>query len=41
VLFAGGAPDVCHVIVGGRFVVRDGEHVSLDVPRELSMAIGP
>jgi formiminoglutamate deiminase len=41
VLFAGGAPDVRHVIVGGRFVVRDGEHVDLDVPRELSMAIGP
>ena len=41
VLFAGGAPDVRQVMVDGRFVVRDGKHVSLDVPRELSMAIGP
>ena len=29
------------MMVDGRFVVRDGKHVSLDVPRELSMAIGP
>jgi formiminoglutamate deiminase len=42
VVFAGGAADVRHVMVGGRFVVRDGEHVSLDVPRELAAAVcGP
>jgi formiminoglutamate deiminase len=39
VVFAGSAPDVRHVIVGGRFVVRDGAHVALDVPRELEAAI--
>ena len=32
--------DVRDVIVGGRFVVRDGAHVSLDVARELPAAIG-
>jgi cytosine/adenosine deaminase-related metal-dependent hydrolase len=36
VVFAGVAPDVRHVIVGGRFVVRDGRHVDLDVARELA-----
>lgn len=39
VVFAGAAEDVRDVIVGGRFVVRDGRHVSLDVPHELSRAI--
>jgi cytosine/adenosine deaminase-related metal-dependent hydrolase len=39
VVFAGAAADVCDVIVGGRYVVRDGVHVSIDVPRELSRAI--
>jgi formiminoglutamate deiminase len=39
VVFAGGAADVRDVIVGGRFVVRDGAHVSLDVPRELASAL--
>ena len=39
VVFAGAAADVRDVIVGGRFVVRDGTHVSLDVPRELAAAI--
>jgi formiminoglutamate deiminase len=38
-VFAGGAADVRDVIVGGRFVVRDGAHVSLDVPRELAAAL--
>jgi formiminoglutamate deiminase len=38
-VFAGSAADVRHVIVGGRFVVRDGTHVSLDVARELEDAI--
>ena len=38
---AGGAPDVSHTMVGGRFIVRDGAHVDIDVPRELAAAIGP
>jgi len=38
-VFACGAADVRDVIVGGRFVVRDGAHVSLDVPRELASAL--
>jgi cytosine/adenosine deaminase-related metal-dependent hydrolase len=38
-VFAGSAADVRDVLVGGRFVVRDRCHVSLDVPRELSLAI--
>jgi formiminoglutamate deiminase len=41
VLFAGAAPDVRHVMVGGRFIVRDGAHVDLDVPAELAAAAGP
>ena len=40
VLFAGTAADVRDVVVGGRRVVREGRHVSLDVPRELDEAIG-
>jgi formiminoglutamate deiminase len=40
VLFAGTATDVRHVMVGGRFIVRDGAHVDLDVPRELAAAVG-
>jgi formiminoglutamate deiminase len=39
VVFAAGAPDVNHVMVGGRFIVRDRAHVDLDVPRELAAAI--
>jgi formiminoglutamate deiminase len=39
VVFAGAAPDVRHVMVGGRFVVRDAAHVDMDVPRELAAAI--
>ncbi len=38
VVFAGGAGDVTDVIVGGKFVVRDGRHVSIDVPRVLAEA---
>jgi formiminoglutamate deiminase len=40
-VFAAGAPDVRHVMVGGRWVVRDGAHVSLDVARELAEALAP
>jgi formiminoglutamate deiminase len=39
VVFAGAAGDVRDVIVGGRFVVRDGEHVALDAARELGAAL--
>ena len=35
VVFAAGAGDVRDVMVGGRWVVRDGAHVALDVPAEL------
>jgi formiminoglutamate deiminase len=38
-LFAGNAADVHTVIVGGREVVRDGAHVSIEVAAELSDAI--
>ena len=40
VVFAGTAADVRHVMVGGRFIVRDGAHVELDVPHELAAAVG-
>jgi len=39
VVFAGAAADVGDVIVGGRFVVRDGCHQSLDVGGELDHAL--
>ncbi len=39
-VFAATAADVREVIVGGRFVVRDGAHVDLDVASELNEAIG-
>ncbi len=39
-VFAAGPDDVRHVLVGGRFVVRDGGHVSLDVAGELDSAVG-
>jgi cytosine/adenosine deaminase-related metal-dependent hydrolase len=39
-VFAAGAGDVDTVVVGGEVVVRDGAHVSIDVPRELAAAIG-
>lgn len=38
-VFAGAAADVRDTIVGGRFVVRDGVHLSLDVTAELSAAV--
>jgi formiminoglutamate deiminase len=38
-VFAGAAADVSDVMVGGRFVVRDGAHVDLDVPRALEAAV--
>jgi formiminoglutamate deiminase len=39
-VFAGAAADVRDVIVGGRFIVRDGAHVTLDACAELERAIG-
>jgi formiminoglutamate deiminase len=36
VVFAAAAADVRDVMVGGRWVVRDGAHVKLDVPAELA-----
>jgi formiminoglutamate deiminase len=39
VIFAGGATDVSDVFVGGRRVVRDGAHVSIDVAAELADAV--
>jgi formiminoglutamate deiminase len=39
VVFAAGAADVRDVVVGGRFVVRDGTHLGIDVAAELSEAI--
>jgi formiminoglutamate deiminase len=38
-VFASTAADVRDVIVGGRFVVRNGAHTELDVPAELGHAI--
>jgi len=37
--FAAGAPDVRHVMVGGRWIVRDGEHASVPVETALAEAI--
>ncbi|PZF95684.1 formimidoylglutamate deiminase [Micromonospora deserti] len=39
VFFAANAADVTHVVVDGRPVVRDGRHLTVDVPRELGAAI--
>ena len=39
VVFAAGAGDVRHVVVGGRQIVRDGRHVSVDAAAELGRAI--
>jgi formiminoglutamate deiminase len=38
-VFAAAAPDVRHVMVGGRWIVRDGEHVSVPVRTSLAEAI--
>ncbi|NJC86021.1 formimidoylglutamate deiminase [Planosporangium mesophilum] len=40
IVFAASAPDVSHVVVDGRIVVRDGGHVSIDVAGELARAVG-
>lgn len=37
--FAAGAADVAQVVVDGRTVVRDGRHLTVDVPAELTAAI--
>jgi cytosine/adenosine deaminase-related metal-dependent hydrolase len=39
VVFAGAAGDVTYVMVGGREIVRDGHHVTIEVPRELRQAV--
>jgi formiminoglutamate deiminase len=39
-IFAATAADVTHVVSGGRTVVADGRHTSIDVPRALAQAIG-
>ncbi|MGC4786878.1 formimidoylglutamate deiminase [Micromonospora sp. DT178] len=39
VWFAAGAADVAQVVVDGRTVVRDGRHLTVDVPAELTAAI--
>jgi formiminoglutamate deiminase len=41
VLFAGAAPDVRDVMVGGRWIVRDHAHTSIDVAAELRAALAP
>jgi formiminoglutamate deiminase len=38
-VFAAGARDVRHVMVAGRWIVRDGAHVFLDVPAELARTV--
>jgi formiminoglutamate deiminase len=38
-VFSATAADVAHVVVGGEVVVRDGQHVSIDVAAELASAI--
>ena len=40
-VFAAGAGDVRDVMVGGRWIVRDGAHVALDVPALLARGGGP
>jgi formiminoglutamate deiminase len=39
-VFAAAAADVRHVMMGGRWVVRDGVHTALDVASELRGALG-
>ena len=38
-VFAATAADVHHVVVGGRVIVRDGRHTTIDVPHELAGAL--
>jgi formiminoglutamate deiminase len=40
-VFAATAADVRHVMVGGRWIVRDGEHLAFDVAAELRGALAP
>jgi formiminoglutamate deiminase len=40
-VFAATAADVRHVMVGGRWIVRDGEHQAFDVAAELRAALAP
>ena len=40
-VFAAAAGDVRHVMTGGRWVVRDGAHATLDVAAELRAALAP
>jgi cytosine/adenosine deaminase-related metal-dependent hydrolase len=39
VVFAATAADVTDVVVGGRRIVADGRHLSIDVPRALQDSI--
>ncbi|TCB90116.1 formimidoylglutamate deiminase [Micromonospora zingiberis] len=39
VWFAAGAADVAQVVVDGRVLVRDGHHLTVDVPQELATSI--
>ena len=39
VVFAGAAPDVHHVVIGGRVIVSEGRHRSIDVAAELHTSI--
>jgi formiminoglutamate deiminase len=39
-VFAAGAGDVRDVMTGGRWIVRDAAHLTLDVPAELRAAVG-
>lgn len=41
VVFAATAADVRHVMTGGRWVVRDGRHATIDVAAELSAVLAP
>ncbi len=38
-VYGASAPDISHVMVDGRWVVRDGSHISIDVPRALTTSI--
>ena len=38
-VFAATAADVHHVVIGGRIIVADGRHVSIDVAAELAAAL--
>jgi formiminoglutamate deiminase len=39
-VYAASAADVAHVMVGGRWIVRDGRHVTVDAAAELRTALG-